>query len=316
MKRTLFITSNRLGDAVLTTGILKHLIEKEPDSKVTVVCGKIPASLFSEIPEVEKVVAITKRKRSLHWWDAFKGINGFFWHRIVDFRSSALGLLPTRHRHYWRGGADTEHKLVSNARLIGEDHVIMPSIQIQNGITRKALGLPEGEKILALAPTANFYQKQWHYENFIGLAKRLTADDGILPGAKVLVLGAPGEESQAMPVVEALPKEQVLDYVGKTNPIEAAKLLSHAALFVGNDSGLMHTATAVDIPTVGLFGIGKPTVYRPYGPKSLCLIGDPAGVAIIREDVEDADGNVTMRETLPLDHVTSEVTAFYKSLQA
>ena len=316
MKRTLFITSNRLGDAVLTTGILKRLIEKEPDSKVTVVCGKIPASLFSEIPEVEKVVAISKRKRSLHWWDAFKEIDGFFWHRIVDFRSSALGFLPTRHRHYWRGGADTEHKLVSNARLIGEDDVIMPAIQMQNGLTREALGLPLDCQILALAPTANFYKKQWHYENFIGLAKRLTAPDGILPGAKVLVLGAPGEEAQAMPVVEALPADQVLDFVGKTDPMQAAKLLSHASLFVGNDSGLMHTATAVNIPTVGLFGIGKPTVYRPYGPKSLCLIGDPAGVEITREELTDEQGNVTVRETLPLAHVAAEIEAFYKSLHS
>ena len=62
MKKTLFVTSNRLGDAVLTTGILQHLLKTEdPDNKITVVCGKIPAPIFEAVEGVEKVVAISKK---------------------------------------------------------------------------------------------------------------------------------------------------------------------------------------------------------------------------------------------------------------
>ena len=70
-----------------------------------------------------------------------------------------------------------------------------------------------------------------------------------MEGARIAVFGAPGEEAQAMPVVHALPEEQVIDLVGKTTPMEAATILSQCDLFVGNDSGLMHTAVAVDINT-------------------------------------------------------------------
>lgn len=314
MKRTLFITSNRLGDAVLTTGVLHHLIDNEPQVPVTVVCGKLTADIFGNIPGVEKVVSISKRKYSLHWWDAFKQIEGVFWYRIVDFRGSALGFLPARHRHTWKGAKDNEHKLVTNAALIGEKQPILPKIPVEVNKLSAQLKLSQQTPILAIAPTANFAGKQWHYENFINLALRLTAKDGILPDARVLVLGAPGEEAQARPVVQALPSDRVLDYVGKTNPLEAAQLLSQADLFVGNDSGLMHTAVAVGIPTVGLFGIGKPKVYGPWGEKSLCLVGTPAGEQITRSNITAKNGEIEVQETLPLEYVLKEVQDFYKAL--
>lgn len=314
MKRILFVTSNRLGDAVLTTGVLHRLIEEEPNCAVTVVCGKIPAEIFSNIKGVEKVVAISKRKYSLHWWDAFKQIKGVFWHRIVDFRGSPLGFLPTRHRHLWAGGSDDEHKTLSNAKVIGRTAPIAPKIEVEAAEQDRLRQLTGGKPVIAIAPTANFPPKQWHHENYSNLAKALIAKEGILPDAKILVLAAPDEEGQAIPVVESLPKDQVLNFVGKTTPMEAAALLSICSLFVGNDSGLMHTAVAVGIPTVGLFGIGKPTVYRPAGEKSLCLLSKPQGQSVNRKIVTNDDGESQIIETLPVEYVLKEVQTFYRSL--
>jgi len=315
MKRTLFVTSNRLGDAVLTTGALNHVINTEPDIPVTVVCGHLPAEIFRSVKGVERVIPISKRKYSLHWLDAFKQLEFGYWHRIVDFRGSPLGFLPARHRHLWKGGADHIHKTEANAKTIGVDIPLPPVINVERMGSEKLEALPTEGKILAIAPTANSYKKQWHYENFLALSNALTEAGGILDGAKIVVLGAPGEEEQAMPVVNGLPKDRVLNFVGKTTPLEAAQVLSRCDLFVGNDSGLMHTAVAVDIPTVGLFGIGKPVVYRPWGEKALCLIGDPAGEQITRAMETDESGNDVIRETLPLNHVVAEVQSFYRGLQ-
>ena len=40
----LFITSNRLGDAVLSSGVLAHFIESRPGLRVTVACGSLPVA--------------------------------------------------------------------------------------------------------------------------------------------------------------------------------------------------------------------------------------------------------------------------------
>ncbi|USG60837.1 glycosyltransferase family 9 protein [Sneathiella marina] len=313
MKRTLFVASNRLGDAVLTTGVLHHLLELEPEVPITVVCGEIPKDIFEAVPGVERVIAVKKRRYSMHWPEVAIDLGFVYWHRIVDFRSCLLGFLPAKQRSIWKGGNNSLHKVIANANLIGLDGPLPAKIiptEFQISESRKWLEEAAAQgKILAIAPTANFYQKQWHYENYIALAKALTKDGGILNGAKIVVLGAPGEEDQALPVVNAFDDSQVINLIGKTTPMQAATILSQCTLFVGNDSGLMHTATAVNIPTVGLFGIGMPKVYGPWGERSLCLTSTPSGVPITRENTED-----DVIESLPVETVIRETEAFYRRL--
>lgn len=314
MKRTLFVASNRLGDAVLTTGVLHYLLKREPDVPITVVCGEIPKDIFEVIPGVERVISVTKRRYSMHWPEVAIELGFVYWHRIIDFRACLLGFLPARHRSIWKGGNDTIHKVIANANLIGHaaplPAKIIPTCAQISESRRKWLGKTrDQEKILAIAPTANFFQKQWHFDNYIVLARSLTQKGGILEDAKIAVLGAPGEEIQALPVVNAFTGNQVINLIGKTTPMEAATILFQCNLFVGNDSGLMHTATAVNIPTVGLFGIGMPKVYGPWGDRSLCLTSTPAGVPITRVDKE---GEVI--DSLPVETVLQQTEAFYKRL--
>jgi heptosyltransferase III len=78
------------------------------------------------------------------------------------------------------------------------------------------------------------------------------------------VLAAAHERAQAAPLLEALP--QAIDLVGRTDLLTAAAILRQAALFVGNDTGLMHIAAAVGAPTLGLFGPSPAAKYAPWGP--------------------------------------------------
>jgi len=136
--------------------------------------------------------------------------------------------------------------------------------------------LPAGRPWLVLGPTANWYRKVWPAERFAELALRLTAPDGALPGAGIAILGGPGdqERSMATPVLTALP--QALDLVGKLDLPEVAAVLARAAIFIGNDSGLMHLAAAAGAPTLGLFGPTPSDEYGPAGPKARAVLADGA----------------------------------------
>ena len=68
--------------------------------------------------------------------------------------------------------------------------------------------------------------------------------------------------------------------------IEMAALLQIADAFVGNDSGPMHLAGALGVPTIGIFIRNAPDLHHPYGPRAAVVGGDsvlpePEEVAMI-----------------------------------
>ena len=70
----------------------------------------------------------------------------------------------------------------------------------------------------------------------------------------------------AAPVLAAIP--DAADLVGALTLPEAAACLQRCALFVANDSGLMHLSAAAGTPTLGLFGPTPASEYGPSGRKA------------------------------------------------
>jgi ADP-heptose:LPS heptosyltransferase len=131
-----------------------------------------------------------------------------------------------------------------------EDHAVAASL------------LPEGRLLIGLGPTANWSGKVWPADRFTALFRQLERS---LPGVVPLVFAGPGDAERAMaaPVLDALPG--AIDLCGRLSLPEVAACLSRCALFIGNDSGLMHLAAAAGTPTLGLFGPSRADEYAPIG---------------------------------------------------
>src|SRR5919108_642625 len=71
------------------------------------------------------------------------------------------------------------------------------------------------------------------------------------PDARLTVAAGP---AAAPRVVDSVPAARRIDLAEKLDLLTAAACLGRATLFVGNDSGLMHLAAAMGVPTLGLFG--------------------------------------------------------------
>ncbi|MFM7303292.1 MAG: glycosyltransferase family 9 protein, partial [Alphaproteobacteria bacterium] len=274
--RILFISSTRIGDAVLSTGLLDHLMRAHPEARFTIVCGRVAEGVFRRMPRLERLISLEKRPYSLHWLEIWGQAAATRWDLVVDLRASAIAwLLWTRARKIIQGGRRPGHRLTHLAALLGVDPPPLPVIWTAPEDTARAAALlPAGRPWLVLGPTANWHRKVWPVERFAELALRLTASDGALPGAGIAILGGPGdqERSMATPVLTALP--QALDLVGKLDLPEVAAVLSRAAMFIGNDSGLMHLAAAAGAPTIGLFGPTPSDEYGPAGPKASAVLAD------------------------------------------
>lgn len=264
--RILFITSSRIGDAVLSTGLLDWLVRTHPDCRITVACGTAAASLFEAAPNVERVIAMVKRKRAGHWFDLWRATVGQWWHLVVDLRGSALGwVVPARHRRVLKSSWRPVHRTVHLASVLGIAPQ-MPVLWRDDHHAREAARLiPDGQPVLGLGPTANWGGKRWPAASFAALVERLTGADGILPGARVAVFGGPGERDSVAGLLDAIAPSQLIDLVGGGDLATVYAALGRLAFYVGNDSGLMHMAAASGVPTLGLFGPSSEVFYGPMG---------------------------------------------------
>ena len=270
----LFVTSTRIGDAVLSTGLLDHVIRTRPGARVTVACGPAAAGLFAGLPGLARVIPMPKRRYGLHWLDLWRQVVPTAWSLVVDLRGSALawGMLA-RERRLYRTSDALVHRVRQLSDVFGLAEPAAPrlwTLPVHEDAAAKLIP-PAGSvlpPVLALGPTANWIGKQWPAERFVALMERLTAPTGILPGARVALFGGPGERAAAAPLLDAIPAERRIDLVGTVDLLTAYAALQRSALYVGNDSGLMHMAAAAGIPTLGLFGPSRDEHYAPWGAKA------------------------------------------------
>ncbi|NUB14786.1 LPS export ABC transporter permease LptF, partial [Azospirillum brasilense] len=130
-------------------------------------------------------------------------------------------------------------------------------------------------------------------DRFRGRARRLAGPGGRMSGRRVAVLAAGPERGRARPVLDAL-GERAIDLTGRTDPMAAAACVRRAALYVGNDSGLMHIAAAAGTPTVGLFGPGFPETYGPWGMAARTVISRVPRSELLARQKADPQANGLM----------------------
>ena len=128
--------------------------------------------------------------------------------------------------------------------------------------------IPETNKaIIGIAPGATYGPaKRWLPDRFAGVADKLSESfpmQGILFGSKA--------DWDVAEKVRAAARTKLINLAGKTNLQEAIYLISQCRLFISNDSGLMHIAGALNIPTVAIFGSTNPITTSPAGNKTIIV---------------------------------------------
>lgn len=303
--RILFIGNSRIGDFVLASGLLAHIIDTHADARLTVVCGRSCVPLLAEMPRLERVLVLQKRRFHRHWLDLWRDTVATRWDMVVDLRNSAVSrLLRAARTHRLSRGAGKVHRVEEIGRVLGLDPPPAPRIWLGARQRARAAELvPPGPPVLAIGPGATHPAKQWAPERFAELARRLTAPDGPLPGARVAALGAPGERAAAEPLLAAIPAERRLDLMDGVSILEAAAVIERCALYVGNDNGQMHVAAAVGTPTLGLFGPTPACHYRPWGERGAHVQTDRPfeELAAIRHPVPAPRGS--LMDSLPVEKV-------------
>jgi lipopolysaccharide export system permease protein len=318
----LFITSNRLGDAILSTGLLGALKDRYPEADITLVCGPLPAPLFWAVPQVRHVIELKKQPWSGHWLGLWREVAFTRWDIVVDLRQSIVSrLIMAKKRIIWKKPAGRPHKVEELGALMGFD-APAPRLWHSEQVLYFAEELiPKDESttglVLALAPGANSVGKTWPIERYAALAQRLTAPDGLLPNARVMLLGDERDHETVKPILESVPSDRVIDLTGAIDIAVTAACIERADFYIGNDSGLTHLAAAAGVPTLALFGPGVAWKYRPWGDHAAYIskTDDPTRDRDLCADGDD-EAALALMKRITIDDAVEAATALWHKTQS
>jgi ADP-heptose:LPS heptosyltransferase len=274
--QVLFVTSNRIGDCVISSGVICEIGRQLPGAEITVACGRPPAPLFRAAPGVVEVIAWDKKPLAGHWFDLWGRARGTRWDLVIDVRGSALAwALNAKRRVVYSRKLETGRRKVETATaMMGATEPLHPEIFLDDRARVEAAAVIDPQlavgagpgPILALAPIAHQPGKSWPPDRWGQLVERLKKEPRF-DGWRFMPVGGPGDRPPATPALEAAGPRGI-DFVGKGDILASAAAIDRAALFVGNDSGLMHVAAAAGRPTLGLFGPTEWWLYGPWGPRT------------------------------------------------
>jgi len=195
--------------------------------------------------------------------------------RRVGYKGEGRSLLLT---HSIKGKGDPSlHQSERYAvlfRLAGmEGEVSFPQVavpeDVARGVREQFLGpdTRQTQGYMVVSPGAGFGKtKRWPAERFAETCRALL--DGTVD--RVVVVGTAAEDPLCRQVVSSLEESHpggAINAAGMTHVADLACLLSGAVLCLANDSGPMHLAAGLGVPTVGIFLSTSPQVSRPLGER-------------------------------------------------
>ena len=296
--RVLVKEVNWLGDLVMSLPALRAVRHALPRAELTVLVQEKLASFFAGAKWIDVVMPYTLARGARGLADRLrivaalrarrfdlailfpKSFDAAAWPalaripRRVGLASDARGWLLTRstvltpHTLQSHQVHSYLHMLRDTLGIDGDPADCTPDVD-QGARTRMGAWLtarrrqPTGP-LIALAPAAAFGPaKEWPQQHYAALIDLLAERHH----AECVLVGTAAERDRCA-AVAAASRRGALVAAGEADVGEGVALLSLCAGFAGNDSGAMHIAGALGIPTIGLYGSTEPARTAPLGPRT------------------------------------------------
>jgi heptosyltransferase-2 len=278
----LVLRFSAVGDVVLTTPAIEALRRALPAARIVYAIKERLAHLVSENPNVDEVIALRPGEGPLSYASRLRaakptvvldlhgkirskilralipGVRKVVWHKR-DFRDTLPVKLALRPYHSSMLFADRYHAAVEE--LVGRPlprgrlrYFLGPEDVAAADKALRAAGVDPSKRLLGLSPGANWATKRWPSDRFAGLARR-----ALSAGMQVVVQGNDAERPLGQMIAASAPG--AVDVCGKLDLRALGGFISRCTAFVANDSGPMHIARALGVPTLAFFGSTDPAMF-------------------------------------------------------
>jgi heptosyltransferase-2 len=314
LNKILIRGTNWIGDAVLTLPAIASVRAAYPESRISILAKPVVADIYKLFAQVDEIIIYKKQfdnplgvfrlARFLHkkkfdvailLQNAIEAAIMTFAARIklrAGYNSDGRGLLLTHSVKRTREirkihQVDYYLEMVKSLGCppVGREMHLQSKI---NRVTAQNVlrdFIPGQKKnIIGIAPGATYGPaKRWIPDRFAAVADKLKN----MFDCQNILLGGRDDWKVAEEVKRGAGAD-LINLAGKTTVREAVYLISQCSLFISNDSGLMHIAGALNIPTVAIFGSTNPVTTSPVGEKTI----------IVRKEISCSP---CLKETCPTD---------------
>jgi ADP-heptose:LPS heptosyltransferase len=271
--RVAIVRLRSLGDCVLTTPALDILAKARPDLAVGVVVEDRFRALFEHNPAVAAILRPSVRE--LRAWRPVLCLNlhgGSRSARITALSGARFraGFAHFPHQFLYNVRIPTAQQILGVSRTVHTaEHLASaifflgaPRVEIPRARLFAAPSAQSRERHTIIHPFASTPAKTWPAGRFLRLAEHLE---------NPLFIGAPSDPLGPFHPHVTLPLDQL------------KSLLSHAVLFVGNDSGPAHMAAAFGVPVIVFFSASDPEIWGPWRtPSEILAASDLRDVPVAR----------------------------------
>jgi ADP-heptose:LPS heptosyltransferase/lauroyl/myristoyl acyltransferase len=276
--RILIRSSNWLGDAVMSSLAVRAIKQGRPDARVTILTRDKLADFWRSVPEVDEVIGVPE--------DA--GVFKVAWR--IRGRFDVAVLFPNSARsalEVWLGGIRRRVGYLGHNRewmlnqVIREPkkemrprHHAARYLRIAEKMGAPSIPLsfptapcPAGPIRIGICPGAEYGgAKRWYPGRFRKMMQRVAAEID----CTFVIVGVGRDEPIARDLLNGF-DGKVENLVGRTSLAQLIEELRGMQLLVSNDTGTMHLAASLGVPTVALFGSTEPTLTRPLGADHIIL---------------------------------------------
>lgn len=328
--RLLLIRPGGIGDAVLIAPVICFLKKNFPTLQVTVLAEQRNSGVFSMIPGVDQLLRYDHPRellRALHSsYDVV--IDSEQWHRLsavvaritpavvkIGFDTNERRRMFTHQIPY----SHDDYEADSFARLLeplGVDtrtvEMDAPFLSLPDAATGRAVALLDSlhdQPFVVIFPGASIVERRWGADRFRRVAEQLSAI-----GIRTVVVG--GEEDQQLGEM-IVGGGLGLNLAGSTSLAETAAVIQKSSLLLSGDSGVLHIAVGLGVPTVSLFGPGRVKKWAPQGAHHIVINkGLPCSPCTIFGTTPNCPTGVRCMRDITVDEVLNAVTMLLTSVGA
>ena len=242
-----------LGDAVMASPAIENLVNFFKDLEITLIGSFISIEALKHHPRVTNTYVLEKNYINVYntlnyldEFDLFVSFRGSVRSKFIKFCVSAKYKYQYDKNKYKRGHQVEKYNNFINDSLKINNAACGLTLHVENQMIGKK------NKLLGINPGSTYgSSKRWYPKEFANLAKDLSCQ------YDVIIFGGPGEKDIASDIEKYLIQKGVKNYQNRAALTTIDELISQIAnldLFITGDSGPMHLAAALQIPTVSIFG--------------------------------------------------------------